>query len=509
MIFGKNYRPNLVQSEYDYIIIGSGISGLALATFLSTLKYKVVVFEQHYTAGGLTHAFKRKKFKWDVGVHYIGEVNDKNSKISKIFNFLTDGELKWKFMGEDCDRVILNDFNCSLSQKELIAKFPAEKKEIQKFYQLMENVYWSASLHFINRAFPKALKMLTKKLMGVIFRKYRGITLKEVLDQFFSDQKLKNILSGIYGDYGLPPSQASFVAHAMVAHHYKDGGSYPVGGSENIAKTIIDKLDRYKTDVFVRAKVKRILVKNESAYGVELFDGKVINGRRIISTVGYFVTFKKLLKNKYQTSFLQKLQPSGGFFCSYIGLKDDVLKEKIPMENFWYFNNQDFDHSFDKNEIPYLFISFAGKREPKSDSHTVTLLTNFDYQKVSKWDKDYIRKRPQEYINLKKDFEGKCLKIFFELFPELKNTIEYIESSTPLTNKYYSNNLFGEPYGLAPTCDRFISEELKPETDIKNLYMSGCDNIMGGVTPALISSLQTLLSLHPIKASILIQKITK
>jgi phytoene dehydrogenase-like protein len=32
----------------------------------------VLVLEQHYTAGGFSHAFARGPYAWNVGVHYIG-----------------------------------------------------------------------------------------------------------------------------------------------------------------------------------------------------------------------------------------------------------------------------------------------------------------------------------------------------------------------------------------------------------------------------------------------------
>jgi phytoene dehydrogenase-like protein len=32
----------------------------------------MLVLEQHYTAGGFTHAFARGPYAWNVGVHYIG-----------------------------------------------------------------------------------------------------------------------------------------------------------------------------------------------------------------------------------------------------------------------------------------------------------------------------------------------------------------------------------------------------------------------------------------------------
>lgn len=53
---GKRYRSGRAAGHYDAIVVGSGIGGLANAALLSLMGKKVCVLEQHYTAGGFTHA---------------------------------------------------------------------------------------------------------------------------------------------------------------------------------------------------------------------------------------------------------------------------------------------------------------------------------------------------------------------------------------------------------------------------------------------------------------------
>lgn len=51
-----------IDSSYDAIVIGSGMGGLTAAVGLSKFGgQKVLVLEQHYTAGGFTGAFRRGK----------------------------------------------------------------------------------------------------------------------------------------------------------------------------------------------------------------------------------------------------------------------------------------------------------------------------------------------------------------------------------------------------------------------------------------------------------------
>ncbi|MCV6637719.1 FAD-dependent oxidoreductase, partial [Candidatus Albibeggiatoa sp. nov. NOAA] len=91
---GKRYRTGRADEHYDVIVVGSGMGGLTTAALLSLLGKKVCVLEQHYTAGGYTHAYEREGYEWDVGVHYIGEVH-KPSTMKRMFDVLSNGRLKW------------------------------------------------------------------------------------------------------------------------------------------------------------------------------------------------------------------------------------------------------------------------------------------------------------------------------------------------------------------------------------------------------------------------------
>ena len=44
--------------------------------------------QKHFKAGGWTHTFKRDKYEWDVGIHYIGEVHSKRSPVRKLFEIM-------------------------------------------------------------------------------------------------------------------------------------------------------------------------------------------------------------------------------------------------------------------------------------------------------------------------------------------------------------------------------------------------------------------------------------
>ena len=103
------YRSELSNENYDAIIIGSGISGLTTAVFLAKAGLSVLVLEKHFKIGGFTHTFKRNQYEWDTGIHYIGEVQNPKSIVKKLFDYISESNLKWTPMDSNYDRIIYPD----------------------------------------------------------------------------------------------------------------------------------------------------------------------------------------------------------------------------------------------------------------------------------------------------------------------------------------------------------------------------------------------------------------
>ena len=149
---GQSYRKQPPEGDYDAIIIGSGVGGLATAALLA--KHggrRVLVLERHYMPGGFTHVFRRRGYEWDVGVHYIGGVGDRRSATRRLFDHITDGSLEWAPMGEVYDRIILGEKSYDyVAGSEGFARrmkeyFPDEARAIDRYLELtLQAKKWSS-----------------------------------------------------------------------------------------------------------------------------------------------------------------------------------------------------------------------------------------------------------------------------------------------------------------------------------------------------------------------------
>ncbi|MCB1179977.1 MAG: NAD(P)/FAD-dependent oxidoreductase, partial [Leptospiraceae bacterium] len=290
---GKRYNSADAGENYDVIIIGSGMGGLTTASLLSKAGKKVLVLEQHYTAGGFTHSYSRKGYEWDVGLHYIGDVHKPNSPLRIMYDLITDGNLKWAYMDEVYDRIIIQDNEYKFKagaenfKSEILQHFPGEGEAIDKYLRLLTEVNYLAMPAFISeRMTPEFFSGVTSLLTQPILKKYFGQTTLQVLSEITSNQKLISVLTGQWGDYGLPPSRSSFAMHAVVAHHYLDGGNFPVGGASNIARTIEKVINKSGGKILTGKKVDEILIKSGKAVGVRIETGDEILAGQIVSATG-------------------------------------------------------------------------------------------------------------------------------------------------------------------------------------------------------------------------------
>jgi phytoene dehydrogenase-like protein len=135
-----SYRRAALDGRYDAIVAGSGAGGLAAAVLLAKDAGKrILILEQHYTAGGFTHVFSRTGFEWDVGLHYIGDVQHPDSGTRRIFDHLTDGRLQWADMPYIYDRVIMPDRSFDFPtgverfRERMHSYFPREAHAIDRY----------------------------------------------------------------------------------------------------------------------------------------------------------------------------------------------------------------------------------------------------------------------------------------------------------------------------------------------------------------------------------------
>jgi phytoene dehydrogenase-like protein len=103
-----------MAKEFDLILIGSGAGALTVASLAAQLRgQRVLVLERHFKAGGFTHAFRRNGFRWDVGLHYVGQMGS-GSQTRRLFDLITGGNVRWSMLPDPLERFVYPELTFDL-----------------------------------------------------------------------------------------------------------------------------------------------------------------------------------------------------------------------------------------------------------------------------------------------------------------------------------------------------------------------------------------------------------
>jgi all-trans-retinol 13,14-reductase len=517
----KHFSTTSPDQAWDYIVIGSGMGGLASAAMLSLLGKKVLVIEQHYVPGGFTHSFKRKKWVWDVGVHAIGEVTER-ALVGRVMKALTRGKLEWASLGKVYDEFYFPDnFRIDFPgdrrefEHNLYTAFPNEKAAIDDYMDRVRTVGAAMKNYYLSRLFPSSVSPLTDPFIASKAHDFLSMSTKDVLDEITPNAKLKTVMAAQWGYYGSPPSRSSFAIHALVVKHFWHGGYYPVGGSKQIADTMMATIADAGGHTRISTEVKEILVENGRAVGVKLSEGdEVIRAGAVISAAGGIATMERLLPDTYKQARwareVAKLKPSPAHVCLNLGFKGDIREAGASAANKWFYETWDSEDDLwefeqNKSEPSVLYTSFPSLKDPhhqpgEEQLHTGEAVTFVPWEAFKPWREKRWMKRGEDYTALKQDISDRMLKQLLRHMPKLESKLAYTELSTPLSTEHFTRAPSGAIYGIEPTPARFSNRWLRPQTPIKNLYLSGGDMATVGVMGAFVGGVLAASAAEPRKA---------
>ncbi len=531
-VIKQSFSPEKVPKDLDAIVIGSGLSGLSTAAILAKAGRKVLVLEQHDQAGGCCHTFVEKGYEFDVGVHYLCDFG--NLTLTKfLLDQVSDGQIEWAAMEDAFDTVSIGygennkryPTATGLDRWKTVMKeqFPQDHEAIDKFFGLIKEAKPALLVVLALKMIPLWLAKFVIKT-GLIYlitrywsRKFSR-SCKEIYESLTDNKELQTVFGYIWGDYGVPPANGNFLIHAGILNAYATGAFYPIGGASEFAFNIIPVIERSGGRVLVRADVQEILHNGRKAMGVRIKKGSGthdVHAPVVVSSAGIFNTFSRLLPNSvavksYFPKISSKVKPSIGSISVFVGLNASQEELGLKRENIWAFSKGtiDFDEFVGpdgqkamEEEVPIMFVSFPSTKDPNWKLHkgrenksTMVLITLASWEWYKKFKDTTLRKRGDEYEEMKNIVGHQMVEQACKLYPQVKHHIDYVEIGTPVTNNYYFGQQHGEVYGLDHGLERFDPWFLalaRAETDVPGLYLTGQDIFLVGVTSALYSGALT------------------
>lgn len=477
---GLRERPG---KSYDAVVIGAGVGGLICANLLARAGLKTLLVERHYMVGGYCSTFRRAGYTFDAATHFYPLLGNPSTITGALLAEL-DITTHWVKMDPvDCFHFpdgsrfpVPADFDAYINK--LKSEFPEEAQNIDRFFALCRKAYLTGLVEYFRNVPTDRMKS------------FRGLTLRDVLQEHFRSEKLRLLLTGDIGHWGSPPSRTSFVFDSMLRLAYFLGNYYPRGGSQVFVDELAQRFEEAGGDILMSSEVQRIVVNAGSACGVEVETGPPKNRLRLQISAGVVVSNADLrhtvdrmldpqLLNADYLAQIRQMRPSHPCFLVHFGLKDIPLEQLRQIEGYHWssWNAEDVATSAFKVFLPTAFD--AGLAPAGGQIVIVQKLTEMNYDAMQDW--SLHKKSVEDYIlsSLERKLPGFAGKIVFKL------------SASAQTSYRYTLNHHGAMLGWEMAPDQLGEERPSVETPLKNLYLTGhWTRPGGGITPVMISAVE-------------------
>ncbi|GLW53800.1 phytoene dehydrogenase [Kitasatospora phosalacinea] len=535
---GRPLTADAVADRYDAVVVGSGAGGLTTAVCLARQGRRVAVFEQHYTAGGYTHAYRRHDWEWDVGIHYVGQLAPREP-VRVLSDYLTGGTLRWAPVGDPCDEYRLagevhrGPVGFDAHRAELTARFPAERTGIEALFALVGRCRAVLPALALGRLSGPVARPLARLLRTAAVPPVAMRPARDVVEELIGDERLRQaVLTRSALLLADSTANLPFFLLAVMFEHFRTGAWYPVGGSAAIARAMLEPIRAAGGEVFVRAPVARIELTGTRATGVQLADGTRVRAPVVVSAAGAHHTHRTLLPpsatrtpgpapgpSSSPASGLASgpsSGPSSGpapdrldgmrrgfpFVVLFLGLDGDPEELGLPRHNLLV-TDGDCDAFFEGRggRTSGSFLSFSCAKDPTWTARnpgrsTGEVLAYVHPELFAPFHGSRWHHRSPAYLALKAELTAHLLEQVHRHLPRTRGRVAHHELGTPLSTEHFTAWPGGSLYGLAKDVTAFgdgrtpgRADWLRPRTAIDGLYLSGQDCLAGGFMGAVTGGL--------------------
>ncbi len=299
-----------MAEHYDGIVLGAGPNGLTLAAYLAKAGLKILLLERRFEAGGglATEQVTLPGFLHNTHAIYMPMV-DYAPPLRDFDDYLTkDYDLEFAFpdlvmsmpFADGSSVGLYQDVNKTCESIAQFSKKDAEtyRKIADRFKELTEGFLGPATYELPKPAFEQLIKLQTTDV-GREISELTEKTPKDIIDGYFENDKVRCLFLYAACMWGL--------------HHDLEGVSYlvpllinravnyrlVVGGSHHLAHLFTKVIYRHGGMIISPVSIKRIVVEDGAAKGVELEDGTFYKAEKFVaSSLDPYQTFLKYVGDK-------------------------------------------------------------------------------------------------------------------------------------------------------------------------------------------------------------------
>ncbi len=499
--------------EYDDLVMGSGMAGLALGALLARHGSRVLMLEAHDAPGGYAHSFSKGPYRFCAQVHYASGCGPGGAVHRLLAKLGLGEEVTWNRLDPDgFDVVVIGGErfpipngleNC---RERWTRRFPEAEVPLRRWFELLAAV--RRELDALPDH-PGLLDLVTAPFRFFDLLRYRSRTLSEVFDQLGMPARVRAVLAGQCGDYFLPPSRAAFLGHAALVTAYDQGAFYPERHWESLIEALAGVVTRAPgSKLLLGREVTRIEHDGRQVTAVHTAGGETFRAGRYHSNIDPART-AGLLGLAGDSRFPDGYEYSPSAFTLYLGIEGlDLRDHGFGRANLWHYPDEDLDRAYRRQleegdfSDPWIFLaspslmSDAPGLAPPGHQvlHAITVA---DYRRFA----ELHARDPRAYLREKNRIRDRILDVIEDRYvPGIRDHLRLKLTGSPTTNERFCWAPQGNAYGVALTPASLSLSRGPGRSPLGNLWLANATAGYPGIagTAAAGSRLFTELTGEPV-----------
>lgn len=437
-----------MESQYDVIVIGSGIGGTAIGALLAHRGRTVLMLDKNKTIGGRCTSYDKDGFTIDLGVHLFG-VGDRGS------------------LGEVCRRVSRPDAIAWLPIKNPVLRYKDEVKRYSR--RTMQEMVPEDEMENLGALFMSLFALEQDALEQLWYT-----PLSEWVNQFSTHPMVHAFIEMICGQYfcvrAHQASTTEFIRcfkEVVMAR----SSAYPKGGCIAIPQAYASVIMDNGGHVALKTPVRKILVEKNKAMGVELADGTRIKGNIVISNADIRETVNTLVgPEHFPEDYVDRV--SRLTYTMHVLALKVALEEKVTDDQLMLYLPYDYEEAFRIGQR-----TLESGEVPERLGGMITSPTNYD-PSIAPEGRQLIffgtACLPNQDWGI---WEKSLTDSFFHVYPQARDKVLWSRLDTPDLVEAYAGE-GGNVIGAGQTVEQIHERRISQVTPVENLFL--CSAEAGG-----------------------------
>jgi phytoene dehydrogenase-like protein len=267
-----------MDCDYEIIIIGAGLSGLAAGIRLAHYGRRVAIVERHTLPGGLNSYYRRQGREFDVGLHAMTNFVPPENRAAPLNRLLRQLRLAYA------------DLDLRPQQGSAVCFPQGQLRFSNRFDDLEAGV---------SRTFPGQLAGFRGLVARVLEAPAYALdeqpfSARAEIGRFLTDPLLADLLLCPLLFYGSPMQDDMTFAQFCIMFRsvYLEGLARPAAGIRALLDRLLARYRESGGTLVLGCGVRRLRLDGGRIESVELVDGRRLRPRAVLSSAGYLETLR-------------------------------------------------------------------------------------------------------------------------------------------------------------------------------------------------------------------------